>query len=255
MVSMFSADTSPRPDDGRANTLLRTDRADTLLRVEDARLLRGEGGFVANQRVPGMAHAVFVRSTYAHAVLRGVNLDEARAQPGVLAVFGPGDFDALVQPRVNPLVPGMALPMAALVPTDRVLSVGAPVAVVVAQTAQQAQTAADLVWLDTEGLDPVGDFSASGSALYPNVADNLAIRSEFRVAELPTKAPTAQAFLSLPRVAASPLETRGALMHWNAQTETRTHTHTAHAVAEGMAQHPDASPRARGTGARAWLGS
>jgi len=238
---MLHSDALRRRVDGRALATLHDDPADALLRVEDARLLRGQGGFVANQRLPGMVHAAFVRSMQAHAALRGVNLDEARAQPGVLAVFGPGDFEGLRHPRVNELMPGMALPLAALVPTDRVLAVGAPLAIVVAQTAQQARAAADLVGVDADDLDPVHDFCTEGEALYPAVAQNLALRAAFRVAELPTRPPTARASLSLPRVAASPLETRGALMHWDApsqslkawlstQTPARAREELAHAL-------------------------
>ena len=229
-----------------ASTRSDSERAHTLLRVEDARLLRGQGGFVANQRLPGMTHAVFVRSMHAHARLRSVDLAAAREQPGVLAVFGPKDFAGLVQPRVNALVPEMQLPRAALVPADRVLAVGAPLAIVVAQTAQQAQSAADLVWVDCEELALVADFALGAAPLYPPVADNLAIQVEFHIAELPAAPATAHAAITLPRVAASPLETRGALMHWNAQAQslkawlsTQTPARAREELAQALAVAPE----------------
>ena len=53
-------------------------------RLEDAQLLRGEGRYVDDFAPDGLAHLVFVRSPHAHARLRGVDADAARALPGVL---------------------------------------------------------------------------------------------------------------------------------------------------------------------------
>ncbi|ALT78966.1 hypothetical protein AT984_19000 [Paucibacter sp. KCTC 42545] len=198
-----------------------------LLRNEDARLLRGQGGFVANQAVPGLAHAVFVRSPYAHARISEVQSLDAQAQPGVLAVLGPADFAGLKQPRVNGLLPGMHLPQADLVPTERVLAVGAPVALVLAETLHEAQAAAELVWIDYQDLSPTADFATDAEALYAAVPGNRALHSEIKVGALPPGACTAEAAVELPRVAASPLEPRAALMQWNeAQQSLKAHLST-----------------------------
>ena len=55
-----------------------------LRRREDARLLTGQGLYIADLALPGMLHAVFVRSPAAHARIRGVDLSRARAAPGVV---------------------------------------------------------------------------------------------------------------------------------------------------------------------------
>lgn len=191
-----------------------------LLRREDARLLRGQGGFVANQPLQRAAHAVFLRSPHAHARILGMELEAARAEPGVLAVLGPQDFTGLQQPRVNGLLPGMRLPQAPLMPADRVLAVGAPVALVLAETRQQAQAAADLIWVDYQDLAPVADFEHGGADLYPEVPGNLALRSETRVGSLPAGEASASARIELPRVAAAPMEPRAALMRWDTATQT-----------------------------------
>ena len=60
-------------------------------RPEDAQLLRGEGRYVDDFAPDGLAHLVFVRSPHAHARLRGVDADAARALPGVLAVHTGAD--------------------------------------------------------------------------------------------------------------------------------------------------------------------
>jgi len=64
------------------------------LRTEDPRFLRGEGRYLENIPVPGALRAVFVRSIFAHAVLKGVEgLQDARSMPGVAAVFTAQDLD------------------------------------------------------------------------------------------------------------------------------------------------------------------
>src|SRR5262245_39236241 len=56
-------------------------------RTEDPRLLRGEGRYTDDVNLPGQLHAVIVRSRYAHGTLRGIDTAEARAMPGVVAVY------------------------------------------------------------------------------------------------------------------------------------------------------------------------
>lgn len=185
-----------------------------FLRVEDPALLSGQGRFVGDIRLPGLAHAVFVRSPYAHARLLGLDLAAAQEQPGVLAVLGPREFSGLCQPRVNRLLAEMCLPEAELMPGDRVLAVGAPVALVLAETLEQAQAAADLVFADYEDLPPVLDHDEAAPALYENVPGNLALRSEFRTGQLPGAAASAEVQVELPRVAPAPMEPRASLMSW-----------------------------------------
>ena len=178
-----------------------------FLRVEDPALLSGRGRFVGDIRLAGQAHAVFVRSPHAHARLLSLEMAEARAQPGVLAVLGPADFAGLRQPRVNRLLAGMSLPEAELVPTDRVLAVGAPVALVLAESRAQAQAAADLVGADYQDLVPALDHQSEGApALYPGLPDNVPLRSEFAVGRLPESPPAAAS--SRPTWATSPARRR-----------------------------------------------
>lgn len=56
-------------------------------RREDARLLTGRGTYADDIDLPGQAHAAFVRSPYAHGMVRGIDLDAARVAPGVLGLF------------------------------------------------------------------------------------------------------------------------------------------------------------------------
>ena len=61
-------------------------------RIEDPPLLRGEGRFVDDIRLPAMLEAAFVRSPHAHARIRGVDLGAARAAPDVAAVLSFADL-------------------------------------------------------------------------------------------------------------------------------------------------------------------
>ncbi len=210
-----------------------------MKRVEDQRLLRGQGGFVANQAHAQALHAVFVRSQHAHARITGLQLDAARALPGVRAVLGPKDFTGLLQPRVNLLMPGMHLPRAELVPVDRVLAVGAPVVLVLADSLSQAQAAADAVWIDCAELPAVADFDLDAASIYAAVPGNLALHTGSQHGQLPTTAATAQVQIELPRVAASPLEPRAALMQWDAPAQQLTawlSTQTPSRAREELAQ-------------------
>ena len=62
-------------------------------RIEDSRLLTGSGTFVDDVQRPGMLHACFVRSPFAHATINGIDTAAALALPGVHAVFTAADIN------------------------------------------------------------------------------------------------------------------------------------------------------------------
>src|SRR5918996_1663090 len=63
-------------------------------RVEDDRLVRGNGRYAADVPLPGQAHGYFVRSPHAFADITSIGVDEAKAAPGVLAVLTAADMQA-----------------------------------------------------------------------------------------------------------------------------------------------------------------
>ena len=65
-----------------------------LHRVEDERLLTGRGRYSDDVNLPGQAHAVMVRSPFAHVVLRGIDAAAAGDAPGVLAIYSGADLAA-----------------------------------------------------------------------------------------------------------------------------------------------------------------
>src|SRR6478672_10609308 len=127
-------------------------------RVEDPDLVRGLSTFVDNQRIDGTAHAIFVRSPFAHARVTAVDTSEAERSPGVLAVFTGTTIGTTRVPafaEVNPAIARTALA------TDKVRFVGDPVAMVVAETRAQAADAAELVDVDYDELPVVADMEAA----------------------------------------------------------------------------------------------
>src|SRR5262249_25615595 len=133
-------------------------------RVEDPRLLRGEGAYVDDLHEPGCLHAAFVRSPYPHARIRGIETAAARAVPGVVDVFTSADITSRLPPAPR-AVPGalgdVALPLA----SDTVRFVGEPLAVVVGETRYAAEDGAALVDVD---YDPLPGFGHPEAALAPD---------------------------------------------------------------------------------------
>ncbi|HEV2336757.1 MAG TPA: molybdopterin cofactor-binding domain-containing protein [Stellaceae bacterium] len=139
-------------------------------RVEDRRFLTGRGHYLDDIDRPRQAHAVMLRSPYAHARIRAIDT-KAAAGPGVLAVFtgaelagdGIGTIPCLSGVANRDKSP-MAMPQRPTIAIDRVRHVGDTVAMVVAETASIAQDAAERIAVDYEPLPAV---VGTGQALLP----------------------------------------------------------------------------------------
>jgi carbon-monoxide dehydrogenase large subunit len=133
-------------------------------RKEDYRFLTGAGQYTDDVTLPRQTHAAFVRSPHAHAKIKSVSTSKAKAAPGVLAVYTGEDIaaaklgglpcgwlitDVNGQPMKEPPYPVIA--------QGKVRHVGERVAVVVAETLEQARDAAELVQVDYEVLPAVAD--------------------------------------------------------------------------------------------------
>ena len=142
-----------------------------LKRREDARFLTGAGQYTDDVVLPGQTYAVFVRSPYAHARIKSIALDAAKAAPGVLAIFTGAD---LAEAKVGGLPCGwlihsqdgspMKEPPHPVLAQGKVRHVGDQLAIVVAETLLQAKDAAELVAVDYEELPPVVDPATAASA-------------------------------------------------------------------------------------------
>ena len=140
----------------------------SVKRKEDARFLTGRGNYVDDIVRQRQSFLQVVRSPHAHARIRAVRADAARAAPGVLLVLTGADlaaekigniptgwqiFNKDGTPMVEPAHPALAL--------DRVRHVGDQVAIVMAETKDQAREAAQLVEVDYEELPAVAGIAAA----------------------------------------------------------------------------------------------
>ncbi len=108
---------------------------ESVTRVEDRRILTGRGHYVDDVRLPGMLHAAFLRSPFAHARITRMDTTEARNLPGVVAVLTGADIEAVTVPiQVMPQFPDFNSPVYQAMATDRVRFLADHVAIVVAKT-------------------------------------------------------------------------------------------------------------------------
>lgn len=146
---------------GRAGNLIGA----RILRTEDAQLLVGRGEFVDDFRLPGMLHAAFLRSPFAHARVHSIDPDGARASPGVHAVFTANDLNpALRSTRLPMLVPN---PFSDDSRTQFALArheacyAGEPLAIVVAESRHLAEDALTAINVAYEPLTAASDCRAA----------------------------------------------------------------------------------------------
>lgn len=201
-----------------------------LRRKEDPALLTGQGRFLADRMPVGTAHAVFVRASVAHAHFTLDGLDGARAADGVLDIITGaqtahlGDLPCIgISANADGSVP--PVPPYPILPQKTVRFVGEAVAMVVAETLDQARMAAEMISLATEEIgcvvEPQDALRPDAPVLWPQFGSNLAFD-----AELGDRAATEAAFakaartvsLSLVnnRVVTNYMEPRGAIGEYDA---------------------------------------
>jgi len=152
-----------------------------IRRREDPRLLTGAAQYTADITLPGMTYAAVLRSPHGHARIRRIDTAQARTAPGVIGVYTSADTRDALQPIPCAwLVPNTDLKAAPypVLAIDTVRYVGDAVAVVVAESAQQAYDALDLVDVEYEPLpavvDPEQAVASDAPQLHEGAPDNLA---------------------------------------------------------------------------------
>lgn len=203
-------------------------------RIEDPKLLRGEGHYTDDVNVPGQLYAVIVRSRYAHGRIRGIDTEAARAMPGVDGVYTGADLVAGGFHNVPALMPAknrdgtpMRTPPQPPLTVDKVRYVGDPVAWVVAETPKQARDAAEAVLVDIDPLSAVTDPATAASLGAPLVHDdapgNLVLDFHYGDAEKVAAAFAGAAHVTRlrlrnSRVVVAPMEPRAAVGEYNADS-------------------------------------
>src|SRR5438445_11475414 len=130
-------------------------------RKEDKRLVQGQGVFFDDVKRHGMGYVHFVRSPYAHAKIRSIDLTKALEVGGVYGTLTGDEVAILTDPFFElSVAPGANIKDYALA-VGRVRHVGEPVAAVCASSRELARDAAELVEVEYEPLDVVVDGEAA----------------------------------------------------------------------------------------------
>src|SRR3990172_245578 len=173
-----------------------------VLRKEDPRLLTGKGLYVDDIHLPRTAHMALLRSPYAHARIRRMDTNSARALDGVVEVLtGPDIRGQLNMIPSAAALPDLRIPDHYLLAIERVRYVGEPVAAVVAENPYIARDALDQIIVDYEPLpvvvDPEKALQKGSPVIHEKWKDNVAgtmqlvsgdIQAAFRKADRVVKA-------------------------------------------------------------------
>jgi carbon-monoxide dehydrogenase large subunit len=211
----------------------------SVRRVEDQRFVTGTGTFIDDVNLPGQAHAAILRSPHAHARIGGIDESRARAAPGVLLVVtgkewvaaGHGPIPTKSTVRTKRDGTPFNEPKRHCLAVDAVRHVGEAVALIVAESRDEAEAALELIDVDYADLPAVAhQVSALGPdapRLWAEAPGNLCL--DF---EIGNRAAVEEAFakadhvVSLDlvnnRVAGAPMEPRGAVADYDKTTDSYT---------------------------------
>ena len=204
-------------------------------RLEDARMLSGRGRYVSDWNLPGQAYGCFMRSDRPHARIASIDSSGALGMPGVIAVLTGEDVAEAQYKSLPAFAPmkgrngtDLIIPHRPTLALGFVRYVGEPIALVVAETAVQAQDAAEALVVDYEELPAVFDAKeaivAGAPLVHDNVPGNLAL--DFVGGD---EAATAAAFAKAAhivkfdayhtRVVGNPMEPRACVGSYDAATD------------------------------------
>ena len=217
---------------------LRFGNGQHAIRSEDAPLVTGRGKFTDDLDMAGQAHAAFVRATVAHAVIRKVDVASAMKMPGVVAVITGRDLAADNIGSIPPVAsvngrdgkPMFQAKMPVLA-AERVRYVGEAVAIVIAETAHQAQDAAEAVEVQLDQFAAAPDveraMAKNAPAIWPGAPGNIALDWEDGDAAAVDAAFARAAHIERvrlidPRLAPSAMEPRAAIASFDAQAQRYT---------------------------------
>ena len=170
----------------------------SVLRKEDSRLLTGQGCFGDDFNRPGQIYAAMLRSPHPHARILGIDRLKAQSMPGVLGIYTGTDCETDgLHPIPHSPVPSTRYDMKLtapdggkvvidphrLLPLDKVRHVGEAVAMVVAETKDQALDAAETIDIAYDALpfatDAAAALRAGAPAIWDEVPGNLLVETNF----------------------------------------------------------------------------
>ena len=197
-----------------------------LKRIEDPKLITGQGRYVEDLKLPGLASLAFVRSPHAHARVKAIRADAARAMSGVLRVVTATELGPLRPTPYMAVVPGLKASPYVCLAGDVVDAAGVPVAAVVAETPALAAEAVELIEVDYEPLpavsDPLRALEPGAPLVHPELGTNQAFSVPMKggdvAAAFARAAHTVRLRVEHNRIAGVPMEPRGVVAHYDPGT-------------------------------------
>jgi aerobic carbon-monoxide dehydrogenase large subunit len=202
-----------------------------LRRKEDSRLLQGRGGYTDDVNLEGQFWAAFLRSPHPHADILAIDLEAAKAAPGVKAVFTSADLDADGVPDMPCEVElsdlggaPMWKPMRPILARNRVRFVGECVAIVIASTQAEAREAAELIeidWSERPGVaDALEAIGPDAPLVWPELGGNVPVHWQNKAPAEADAAMSGAAWrvgvsIVNNRLVPAPMEPKGALASWD----------------------------------------
>jgi carbon-monoxide dehydrogenase large subunit len=194
----------------------------SVTRREDRRFVTGQGQYLDNLAAPGALHVVLIRSPFAHARIVSVDTAEALSVSGVVGALSGEDLRAdwrASLPMMWPVTDEVRIPDHWPLAVDEARFAGDGVAVVVARTRAAAQDAAEAVVVEFDPLPAVTDTEAAlrddAPLVHPHFGTNLCFRFALSNGDTEAVFSSAEVVISrrlrIPRLVASPMETRAVL--------------------------------------------
>ncbi|MGH8928499.1 MAG: xanthine dehydrogenase family protein molybdopterin-binding subunit [Acidimicrobiia bacterium] len=209
-------------------------------RAEDPNLVKGQATFTADLTPAGTLHLAVLRSPFAHARVGRIDTDAAKSAPGVWLVLTGGDVADLEMPPEPD--PERNIPRRFALIQDVALMPGDPVAAVVAETVEQARDAVDLIDVEYDPIDIVGDVEEAIDAppLHPGQTTNVAYdrhRGDLAAVSAIDGPVVIEGLVEHPRVVPAPIEGRVALAEWrDGRLTMHMPTQAPHLIQEELAR-------------------
>ena len=205
----------------------------SVKRFEDHRLLTGQSAYVDDLKLPGMLHALVLRSPHAHATIRSIDTTAASSLTGVVLVVTAPDLAEEVRnvpTRVTTDADDLKPPEHPVLADDKVCYVGQPVAIVVAEDQYVARDALELIQVDYEPLpsvvDPLGALAADAPIVHQEIGTNLALQTVNAGGDLEEAFALADHIVrqrfQVQRIAPAPMEPRGVMADYQSREDLLT---------------------------------
>jgi aerobic carbon-monoxide dehydrogenase large subunit len=219
----------------------------SVVRVEDGRILTGRGRYMDDIVLPGMLEGVFLRSDVGHARIASVDAERARSMPGVVAVITAAELEGAVFPlQVQAQIPNYLRPVFHALADDKVRYAGDPVALIVAESRYLAEDARDAVEVEYEPLEAVVTMEQAADPalppLFEDVGSNVFYTEEMNFGDPDAAFAQADrvvsAMIDSARVTQVPMEGRGGVADYRPGTDELTYhagSQAPHSLRQGLA--------------------